>query len=79
MRRVAILLTIVLFTSSVLCFAKKKKTEEEMTQVLALPKDPPSAVVADVPRLVFHVSPLSAKGLLSQQTRDALKNLKASD
>jgi enamine deaminase RidA (YjgF/YER057c/UK114 family) len=31
--------------------------------------------VADVSRLVFHVSPLSAKGLLSQQTRDALKNL----
>lgn len=76
MRRVALLLTITLFTSSLLCFAKKKKkTEEELTQVLALPKDPPAAVVADVPRLVFHVSPLSGKGLLSQQTRDALKSL----
>ncbi len=75
MRRVALLLTITLFTCSLLCFAKKKKTEEELTQVLALPKDPPSAVVADVPRLVFHVSPLSGKGLLSQQTRDALKSL----
>jgi enamine deaminase RidA (YjgF/YER057c/UK114 family) len=75
-RRVALLLTITLFTSSPLCLGKKKKkTEEELTQVLALPKDPPSAVVADVPRLVFHVSPLSAKGLLSQQTRDALKSL----
>ena len=28
--------------------------------------------MGDAARLVFHVSPLSAKGLLSQQTRDAL-------
>ncbi|MEO8132029.1 MAG: Rid family hydrolase [Bryobacteraceae bacterium] len=76
MRRVAFLLTITLSTNPLLCLAKKKKkTEEELTQVLALPKDPPSAIVADVPRMVFHVSPLSGKGLLSQQTRDALKNL----
>ena len=55
---------------------KKKKDEEEpVTQVLELPKDPPSAVVAETSRLVFHTSPLSAKGLLSQQTRDALKAL----
>lgn len=76
MRRVAQLLIFTLFTSSLVCLAKKKKkTDEEMTQVLALPKDPPGAVVADVPRLIFHVSPLSSKGLLSQQTRDALKSL----
>ncbi|MGI8989150.1 MAG: hypothetical protein ACR2I2_06150 [Bryobacteraceae bacterium] len=53
--------------------AKKKK--EEITQVLELPKDPPSGVVAETGRLVFQVSPLSAKGLLSAQTRDALKAL----
>jgi enamine deaminase RidA (YjgF/YER057c/UK114 family) len=54
---------------------KKKKSDEDVTQVLQLPKDPPSAVVAETARLVFHVSPLSAKGLLSQQVRDALKAL----
>jgi len=57
---------------------KKKKSEEDATQVLQLPKEPPSAVVAETARLQFHVSPLSAKGLLSQQTRDALKALQRS-
>jgi enamine deaminase RidA (YjgF/YER057c/UK114 family) len=52
---------------------KKKKAEE--TQVLALPPELPNAVVAETDRLAFHVSTLSAKGLLSQQTREALKNL----
>jgi enamine deaminase RidA (YjgF/YER057c/UK114 family) len=54
---------------------KKKKSQEDVTQVLQLPKDPPSTVVAETSRLVFHVSPLSARGLLSQQVRDALKAL----
>ena len=54
---------------------KKKKNEEEITQTLELPKDPPQAVVAEASRLVFHVSALSARGLLSQQVRDALKDL----
>ncbi len=35
----------------------------------------PSAVSAETARLSFHVSPLSSKGLLLQQTRDALKEL----
>lgn len=52
---------------------KKKKKEE--TQVLALPPELPAAVSVETDRLVFQVSPLSAKGLLSQQTRDALKGL----
>jgi enamine deaminase RidA (YjgF/YER057c/UK114 family) len=73
-RRVALVLSVALFALPLICSAKKKKPEE-VTQVLAIPKDPPSAVVAEVQRLVFHVSPLSGKGLLSQQTRDALKNL----
>ena len=54
-------------------FEKKKK--EEITQTLELPKDPPASVTAETARLVFHVSPLSSKGLLSQQVRDALKAL----
>lgn len=57
--------------------AKKKPKKEpvEVTQVLELPKDPPQAVVAETDRLVFHVSPLSSKGLLSQQIRDGIKAL----
>ncbi len=54
---------------------RKKRSEEEITQTLELPKELPSVVVADSQRLVFHVSPLSARGLLSQQVRDALRNL----
>ncbi len=53
----------------------KKKTEEPVTQTLPVLKDPPSAISAETDRLVFHVSPLSNKGLLSQQVRDALKAL----
>lgn len=53
----------------------KKKTEEPVTQTLPLLKDPPSAVAAETDRLIFLVSPLSNKGLLSQQVRDALKAL----
>ena len=62
-----------LFISPVL--GQKKKDKEEVTQVLQLPKDLPSAVVGDTRRLVFHVTPLSGKGLLSPQIRDALKVL----
>src|SRR6266568_1998957 len=53
----------------------KKKKPEDITQTLALPPDPPATVTAETARLVFHVSPLSGKGLLSQQVRDALKAL----
>lgn len=52
---------------------KKKKTDD--TQALALPPELPAAVTAQTDRLTFQVAPLSAKGLLSQQTRDALKYL----
>jgi len=54
---------------------KKKGDEDDITQTLPLLKDPPFAVAAETGRLVFHVSPLSAKGLLSQQIREALKSL----
>jgi len=57
---------------------KKKKSEEQVTQVLQLPKEPPSAVTAETARISFSVSPLSARGLLSQQIRDALKALQHS-
>jgi enamine deaminase RidA (YjgF/YER057c/UK114 family) len=53
----------------------KKKKPEEITQTLELPKDPPAAITAELRRMVFRVTPLSAKGLLSAQTRDAVKAL----
>jgi len=45
------------------------------TQTLPAFRDPPAAVAAETGRLIFNVSPLSNKGLLSQQIRDALKAL----
>jgi len=54
---------------------KKKKKNDEATQVLPLPPELPAAVIAETDRLAFQVTPLSAKGLLTQQTREAIKNL----
>ena len=53
----------------------QKKKKEEITQTLQLPRELPGFVSGDTRRLTFHVTPLSAKGLLSQQIRDALKAL----
>jgi len=63
----------VAFAVAVTISAKKKKNQEEVTQSLDLPKEPPMVSIGETSRLTFHVSPLSARGLLSQQTRDALK------
>ena len=71
MRRIWLLALAGALAVTLSSWGKKKKEEE--TQVLQLPKDPPSALTAETRRLVFQVTPLSAKGLLSQQTRDALK------
>jgi enamine deaminase RidA (YjgF/YER057c/UK114 family) len=54
---------------------KPKPKKEEITQTLQLPKDLPPAVTGETRRLAFHVTPLSARGLLSAQVRDALKAL----
>src|SRR5580700_2631936 len=54
---------------------RNKADKELPSQTLPVLKDPPAAVIADAARLTFHVSPLSAKGLLTQQTRDALQAL----
>lgn len=50
--------------------ARKKKDD---TQTLDLPKDPPMVALGESSHLTFQISPLSARGLLSQQTKDALK------
>jgi hypothetical protein len=54
---------------------KKKDDEERPTQTLPALKDPPPAMTGETARLIFNTSPLSGKGLLSQQVRDALKVL----
>ena len=54
---------------------KKKKKDEDITQTLPPPAELPAAVIADTDRLFYQVTPLSSKGLLSQQTRDALRTL----
>lgn len=53
--------------------AKKNKAEE--SQTLQLPKELPAVITGDTHRLAFYTTPLSAKGLLSQQIRDALHSL----
>ena len=70
----AVLFTAPLFVLVLAAWPAKKNREDE-TQVLQLPKELPNAVVGDTRRLAFYVTPLSAKGLLSQQIRDALKSL----
>jgi enamine deaminase RidA (YjgF/YER057c/UK114 family) len=52
-----------------------KKEKDTDTQTLPLAPEPPSAVIAETARLAFNISPLSAKGLLTQQVHDALKAL----
>jgi enamine deaminase RidA (YjgF/YER057c/UK114 family) len=70
------ILVLAIFATSVAAFAvAAKKKKEDETQVLQLPRELPAAVAGDTRRLSFVVTPLSAKGLLSQQVRDGLKNL----
>ena len=60
----------------VLCAQKiknKKPEEEPRPQVLESRREPPEAITVETDRLSFQISPLSDKGLLSQQVRDALK------
>ncbi len=71
-------MTLVLALSVTLTTWGKKKKEEE-TQTLQIPKDPPAALTVETRRLAFQVTPLSARGLLSQQTREALKWLQRSN
>ena len=68
MSRVVVIALLVVFAG-----LAKKKNPDDQTQTLALPPEPPMVATGQTSRLVFTVSPLSNKGLLSQQTRDALK------
>jgi enamine deaminase RidA (YjgF/YER057c/UK114 family) len=53
----------------------QKKNKEDITQTLQLPKELPTSIVGDTRRLTFYVTPLSGKGLLTPQIREALKAL----
>ncbi len=76
-RAVAVSVVLALLFGAALDAKRKKKgeDEQEVTQTLPPLKDPPQAVIAETDRLVFRTSPLSAKGLLSPQVREALKTL----
>jgi hypothetical protein len=73
----SLLLLVSLLPASLQAQKKKKKSEEEVTQTLEVTPDPPPAVTVDTSRLEYLVSPLSSKGLLSQQVKDALKSLRS--
>ena len=60
---------------AILALPAQKKNKEDETQTLQLPKELPNEIEGETRRLAFEVTPLSAKGLLSQQIRDALKVL----
>ena len=53
----------------------RKEKKEELTQTLQLPKELPAWISGDTRHLSFYVTPLSAKGLLSAQIREALRAL----
>lgn len=50
--------------------AQKQKKEEN--QVLQVPRELPSVVEGNTRRLAFYVTPLTSKGLLSRQVREAI-------
>jgi enamine deaminase RidA (YjgF/YER057c/UK114 family) len=77
MRRLLIVPLCLLLAGGLLAQKRKKKKPEEepRPQALEVLPDPPEAVVTEPGRLSFQVSPLSDKGLLSQQVHDALKVL----
>lgn len=74
-RATLLLLGVTLIVHSAWGQKKKKNDEDPATQTRPLLKDPPAAIPGRTQRLVFHVSPLSSKGLLSQQVRDGLNAL----
>lgn len=71
-RLFAVLLCAILALSA---FSAQKKKKEEETQTLKLPEELPNAVVGETRRLAFHETPLTGKGLLTPQVREALKAL----
>jgi enamine deaminase RidA (YjgF/YER057c/UK114 family) len=78
MSRLALVLTTTAL-AGLLAWPAGKKSKPEESQTLDLPTELPAAVVAEAGRLRFRVTPLSARGLLTQQMRDGLKWLLSQD
>lgn len=77
--RVTATLLLFLLTSGSSLAQKKKKNKkdvEPVTQTLEVLPDPPLAVKVESTRLLFFASPLSSKGLLTQQAKEALAALR---
>ena len=77
--RVTATLLLFLLTSGFSFAQKKKKNKkdvEPVTQTLEVLPDPPLAVQVESSRLLFFVSPLSSKGLLTQQAKEALSAIR---
>jgi enamine deaminase RidA (YjgF/YER057c/UK114 family) len=72
---VAALAVVFLFQAVAAPNQRSRKKDPDFTQTLDVLPDPPLAVQAETARLRFLAAPLTAKGLLSQQTRDMLKSL----
>jgi enamine deaminase RidA (YjgF/YER057c/UK114 family) len=74
-RSISLLAALLCVAIALPAVAQRKKKKEEETQTLQIPKELPAAVSGDPRHFTFHTTPLSSKGLLSQQIRDALKAL----
>jgi hypothetical protein len=62
------------FAFAAVGFGLAQKTQQDkLSQKLKLPQEPPLVAIGETSLLTFQVSPLSGKGLLSEQTREALK------
>lgn len=72
---IALVLLLCTADSSLAQKRKPKKDEEPKPQALAVVPETPDAITVETAKIAFQISPLSDKGLLSQQVRDGLKAL----
>lgn len=72
---IAVIVSLVLSMPAAAQRKKNKEPKELPTQQREAVADPPLSVTVETAKIGYLVSPLSAKGLLTQQTKDALKAL----
>ena len=72
---IAVIVSLVLSMPAAAQRKKSKEAKELPTQQLEALPDPPLSVTVETAKIGHLASPLSAKGLLTQQTKDALKAL----
>lgn len=71
----SLVLLSVVWTASAQRKKKTKNPEDLPTQQLEVLPDPPLFSTLETARLTYQMAPLTSKGLLSQQTRDAIRAL----